>query len=77
MASVLTGLILVECAVLAVNQCRCPLTDLAARHTEARAANFDIFLPLWLARNNKTIFGTLFVAGELFPLKRLGADERT
>ncbi len=69
-ASVLTGLILLECAVLAVNQCRCPLTDLAARHTEARAANFDIYLPLWLARNNKTIFGTLFVAGELFLLKR-------
>ncbi len=69
-ASVLTGLILLECAVLAVNRCRCPLTDLAARHTEARAANFDIYLPLWLARNNKTIFGTLFVAGELFLLKR-------
>ena len=69
-ASVLTGLILLECAVLAVNQCRCPLTDLAARHTEARAANFDIYLPLWLARNNKAIFGTLFAASELFLLER-------
>ena len=69
-AAALTGLVLVECAVLAVNRCRCPLTDLAARHTEARAANFDIYLPLWLARHNKTIFGTLFAAGELFPLGR-------
>ena len=69
-ALALTGLILVECGVLAVNQCRCPLTDLAARHTEARAANFDIYRPLWLARHNKTIFGALFAAGELFLLER-------
>jgi hypothetical protein len=67
-AAVLTGLVLVECAVLAVNRGRCPLTDLAGRYTRARTENFDIYLPLWLARHNKTIFGTLFVAGELFLL---------
>jgi hypothetical protein len=68
--AVLTGLVLVECAVIAVNRGRCPLTDLAARYTEERADNFDIYLPLWLARRNKTIFGTLFVIGELFVLGR-------
>ena len=68
-AAVLTGLVLAECAVLAVNRGRCPLTDLAARHTGDRADNFDIYLPLWLARHNKTIFGTLFVIGELFVLR--------
>jgi hypothetical protein len=67
-AAVLTGLVLVECAVLAVNRCRCPLTSLAGRYTEERADNFDIYLPLWLARRNKTIFGTLFIVGELFAL---------
>jgi hypothetical protein len=41
-----------------------------ARHTEQRSANFDIYLPLWLARYNKAIFGTLFVAGGLFVLAR-------
>jgi hypothetical protein len=41
------------------------LADLAARYTMDRAENFDIYLPLWLARHNKTIFGTIFVAGEL------------
>jgi len=46
------------------------MTDLAARFTKERAANFDIYLPLWLARHNKTIFGTLFVAGELFVVGR-------
>jgi hypothetical protein len=69
-AAVLVGLVLVECGVLAANRGRCPLTDLAASHTEQRKANFDIYLPLWLARSNKTIFGTLFVAGGLFVLAR-------
>ena len=67
-AAVLTGLVLVECAVLAMNRGRCPLTDLAGRYTEERTDNFDIYLPLWLARHNKTIFGTLFAVGELFVL---------
>jgi len=67
-AAVLTGLVLIECGALAVNRGRCPLTDLASRYTEDRADNFDIYLPLWLARRNKTIFGGLFVVGELFVL---------
>ena len=67
-AAVLTGLVLVECAVLAVNRCRCPLTSLAGRYTKERTDNFDIYLPLWLARRNKTIFGTLFTVGELYVL---------
>jgi hypothetical protein len=67
-AAVLTALVLFECAILAVNHGRCPLTDLAGRYTEERKENFDIYLPLWLARRNKAIFGTLFAAGELFVL---------
>jgi hypothetical protein len=62
-AAFLAGLVLIECAVLALNRFRCPLTDLAARYTEDRRDNFDIYLPAWLARHNQTIFGTLFVAG--------------
>ena len=69
-AAVLSGLVWVECAALAVNRCRCPLTDVAGRYTEERADNFDIYLPVWLARHNKTIFGTLFVVGEMFVLWR-------
>ena len=67
-AAVLIGLVLVECGVLAANRGRCPLTGMAARYTEQRSVNFDIYLPLWLARHNKTIFGALFVAGGLFVL---------
>lgn len=67
-AMVLTGIVLVECVILAVNKGRCPLTDLAARYTAEHTDNFDIYLPLWLARHNKAIFAVLFVAGELFLL---------
>jgi len=59
-ALLLTAFVLCESAVLAANRGRCPLTNWAARYTEDRAANFDICLPDWLARNNKAIFGTLF-----------------
>lgn len=66
----LTTFIVCECGVLALNRGRCPLTDWAARFTEKRAANFDIYLPNWLARNNKAIFGTLFAVNELIVLWR-------
>jgi ABC-type uncharacterized transport system permease subunit len=65
LALVLTAIILGEVALLALNGMRCPLTDIAARYTSDRSANFDIFLPEWLARHNQQIFGSLFVAGEL------------
>lgn len=60
---VLTALVSCECIVLAANRMRCPLTDLAARYTQDRRDNFDIYLPLWLAKYNKHIFGALFAAG--------------
>jgi hypothetical protein len=67
-AAILTGIVLLECGVLAVNGGRCPLTDWAARLTNDRDNNFDIYLPNWLAEHNKVIFGVLFVASELFVL---------
>ncbi len=63
MAAALIALVLLEVVVLACNRMRCPLTDVAARYTDDRSDNFDIYLPLWLARHNKAIFGLLFVAG--------------
>jgi hypothetical protein len=67
-SAILTGLVLLECGVLAVNGGRCPLSDLAQRFTDSHANNFDIYLPNWLAQYNKVIFGVLFVAGELVVL---------
>jgi polyferredoxin len=69
--AVLTAIMLVEVAVLVVNGWRCPLTDLAARYTDDRRANFDIYLPLWLATHNKRIFGSLFAMGVVFSIWKL------
>jgi hypothetical protein len=44
------------------------LTAVAARYTSNRADNFDIFLPVWLARYNKAIFGLLFVGALVYTL---------
>lgn len=72
-AGILTAIVFAEVLVLAFNHWRCPLTAIAARYTDDRADNFDIYLPVWLARYNKQIFGTLFGAGVLMVLlRRLG-----
>lgn len=67
-AAVLSGVVLVEVGILLVNRMRGPLTDVAAKYTESREPNFDIYLPRWLARNNKLIFGTLYALGVLATL---------
>lgn len=59
----LVAFVFLEVVVLLLNRMRCPLTDVAARYTPERQDNFDIYLPLWLARHNKRIFGTLYAAG--------------
>jgi hypothetical protein len=69
-AAWLAAIVAVEVLVLALNHGRCPLTSLAARYTEDRRDNFDIYLPEWLARNNKRIFGALSVVGVAFALAR-------
>jgi len=62
-ALVMIAVVLGEVVVLLVNGMRCPLTPIAARFTDDRRPNFDIYLPQWLARRNKEIFGALFVGG--------------
>ena len=59
-----------ECLALAANRGRCPLTHLAAQFTSDRHLGFDIYLPGWVARWNKELFGSIFVAGMLFVLWR-------
>lgn len=65
-AGVLIAVVMLEVIVLLVNRMRCPLTDIAARYTEDRRVNFDIYLPLWLAKYNKLIFGALFAVGLVY-----------
>lgn len=67
-ATVLIGIVAIEVAIILINRWRCPLTNVAARYTDDRRDNFDIYLPLWLARHNKMIFGLLYMAGALYTL---------
>jgi len=70
LAALFTGIVACEVGVLVLNRMQCPLTGAAKRYTNDRRANFDIFLPEWLARNNKAIFGTLYALAVLFLLVR-------
>ena len=69
-AALFIGVVAIEVLILACHSWRCPLTDVAARYTGDRRANFDIYLPEWLARNNKWLFGALYVAGILLTAGR-------
>lgn len=66
----LSLIVLAEVLVLVVNRWRCPLTAVAARYTEDRRDNFDIYLPEWLASYNKVIFGALYILGLAFAFAR-------
>jgi hypothetical protein len=67
---VCVGIVMVEVLILLFNGMQCPLTPIAARYTTDRRPNFDIYLPEWLAKHNKTIFGSLFVLGMLYGVVR-------
>lgn len=69
-ALICIAIVFAEVLVLVFNGWSCPLTGVAARHTGDRRDNFDIYLPEWLARHNKTVFGILYVAGVAFALIR-------
>lgn len=57
------GLILLEALILIAFKNVCPLTIIARNYSGSGKANFDIFLPNWLAKYNKEIYtGIVFVA---------------
>jgi hypothetical protein len=62
-AVLLIAVVAVEVVIILANRWRCPLTDVAARYTDDRSDNFDIYLPRWVAHHNKTIFGIIYAAG--------------
>lgn len=60
-----------EGIILIINGWRCPLTRLGEKYTEQTDVGFDIFLPKWLAKNNKAIFTVLFAVGVIIVIYRL------
>jgi len=65
------GLVVIEGLVLLTFRWRCPLTVLGLKYTENADVGFDIFIPKWLAKNNKTIFGALYGIGVIVVIIRL------
>jgi hypothetical protein len=65
------GLIAAECLVLLVFNRICPVTIVARKYSNSKAANFDIFLPEWLAKYNKEIYGTIVAIGLVVLVWRL------
>lgn len=65
------GLVVIEGLVLLAFKWRCPLTVLGLKFTEDTETGFDIFLPKWLAKNNKAIFTTIYVIGVIIVIYRL------
>ena len=54
------GLILLEGLVLLYFKKMCPLTIMARKYSDSTKENFDIYLPVWLARYNKVIYSIVF-----------------
>jgi hypothetical protein len=65
------ALIGLEVATLLINRWTCPLTPIARQFSDSPKPNFDIYLPEWLAKWNKAIFGTMTVLGLLLVAWRL------
>ncbi len=59
-----------EGLVLLIFSGSCPLTKVARRYSDSTDDNFDIYLPNWLAKYNKQIFGTLFFVGVVLMILR-------
>lgn len=65
------GLVLVEGVVLLLFNMYCPLTVMARKYSDSTKDNFDIFLPNWLAKNNKSIYTSLFLIAVVILIYRL------
>jgi hypothetical protein len=65
------GLVVLEIITLLLFKWFCPLTVWARKYSDSARHNFDIYLPEWLAKNNKLIYGILFTLSLLILLVRL------
>lgn len=64
------ALVIVEGLVLLIFKMFCPISLMARRYSDSEKANFDIFLPEWLAKYNKEIFTSIYVLGVVLVLMR-------
>jgi hypothetical protein len=65
------GLIVLEVLVLLLFKSSCPLTILARKYSDSPMENFDIYLPNWLAKHNKTIYTFIVLIAVVILVYRL------
>lgn len=65
------GLVIIEGLVLLIFKLFCPITLIARKYSDSTKANFDIYLPNWLAKYNKQIYTTLFIFAIIILVFRL------
>jgi len=56
------GIIFLEVITLVVFKSFCPVTIMARKYSNSTRNNFDIYLPEWLAKNNKLIYTLILIA---------------
>jgi hypothetical protein len=56
------SLFAVEGVVLLTYKFTCPLTILARKYSDSPKDNFDIYLPVWLAKHTKVIYSSILGA---------------
>jgi hypothetical protein len=54
------GFIFLEGLILLIFKSHCPLNLMARKYTNSTNANFDIYLPSWLAKYTKLIYTAIF-----------------
>ncbi len=65
------GLVALEVITLLAFKWFCPLTVWARKYSDSEKNNFDIYLPEWLAKYNKLIYGSIFTVSILILLVRM------
>lgn len=67
------GLIALEGIILLVFKRICPVTLIARKYSDSTKDNFDIYLPNWLAKYNKTIYTTIVMIAIAILIYRLSS----
>ena len=65
------GLFVLEGLTLLVFKFFCPLTVIARKYSSSNKANFDIYLPGWLAKYNKLIYTGILIVIIIILIYRL------
>ncbi len=70
------ALVALEGIVLLVFKSVCPITLVARKYSDSPKDNFDIYLPNWLAKHNKTIYTAIVLIAIAILVYRLAGHSK-